>query len=560
MINSLWLDIRRSASGEPLLLENHRPYQAITEESEQCLDLILLVRGGAHAQCKFLSYPGNQVHLRRIGPPWRLVAECGLHLLPAATKWEGGSHFAQGLVSLHKVPGGNLQAEAIAQLLYSQILSIFSNTVILLEEDFGGLSAVIHQLATWVNSTPRTPSRTRPRVLVVTAQRKHDPRRLEWELTVEILTNFNPLRELSFKTAERTWRECFEGIEHVGEPRSIEELYLLEPTKASYPRISSCELVGLLQASFRRFHRCREVPFGLIDAVRATRQDQTPMEFQLVKALRMRTKDTDELNVVSMLIASAMTLYGYRPGLPEAAFPPDEVFKEFYLEPLRRLAARANLATLFAQVHGHFVKFASAAVAGALDPVAHHQRILKEVGSLNLDCRGTCLSCLVRVASNGLSCGHRLCDACVAIHCQDTEGQAFRLPACVFCRAANHTPLHVKPSTAGARILRLAGPVGAARGMAGFLRSLRSVVRSPLHDHFDLVIASDIGMFFAVMLFCKRATIEDCIHHLPNLECAKQSRWGLKFGRRLRFRSEEFVTNGVRLILQNKHWLRDCGG
>lgn len=559
MINSLWLDIRRSASGDPLLLEHHRPYQAVTEESKQCLELILLVRGRRHAQCKYLSYAGNQVHLRRIGPPWRLVAECGLHLLPTATKWEVGSH-SQGLVSHHQVPKGNPPAGAIAQLLYSQVLAIFSTVVILLEEDFGGLSAVIHQLAAWAHTTPRAPSRVRPRVLIVTAQRKHDSRRLEWELTVEILTNFNPLREQSFKMAERMWRECFEGIEHVGEPRSIEELYRLAPGKTPCPRIGACQLVGLLRAAFRQFHRCREEPFSLIDAVRASHRDHTPIEFQLVKALGMRTRDTDELNAVGMLIASAMTVHGYRPGLPEAALPLDEVFKEFYSEPLRRLAARANLANLFAQVHSHFAKFAAAAVAGALDPVAHHQRILKEVGSLNLDCRGTCLSCLVRVASNGLSCGHRLCDACVAIHCQETEGQAFRLPACVFCQAANHIPLHVKPSTAGARVLRLAGPVGAARGMAGFLRSLRSVVRSPLHDHFDVVIASDIGMFFAVMLFCKRATIEDCIHHLPNLECAKQSRWGLKFGRRLRFRSEEFVTNGVRLILHNKRWLRDCGG
>ncbi|KAG7289852.1 hypothetical protein NEMBOFW57_006229 [Staphylotrichum longicolle] len=254
----------------------------------------------------------------------------------------------------------------------------------------------------------------------------------------------------------------------------------------------ACQLVGLLRAAFRQFHRCREEPFGLIDAVRASRRDQAPMEFQLVKALRMRTRNTDELKAVSMLIASAMTVHGYRPGLPEAAFPLDEVFREFYSEPLRRLAARANLVTLFAQVHSHFVKFAGAAVAGTLDPVAHHRRILEKVGSLNLD-QGTCLSCLVR-------------------------------------------------------------------GMASFLRSLRSAVRSPLHDQFDVVIASGIGMFFAVMLFCKRVTIEDCIHHLPNLECAKQSRWGLKFGRRLRFRFEELITNGVRLCLQHKRRLRDCSG
>ncbi|KAH6614552.1 hypothetical protein B0J18DRAFT_485592 [Chaetomium sp. MPI-SDFR-AT-0129] len=476
------------------------------------------------------------------------------------TKWEVGSGYVQGLVSHHQVPAGDATAEAITQRLYSQVLSTFSTVVILLEEEFGGLSAVIHQLATWACTAPRSPSRTRPRVMIVTTRRKHDARRLGWELTVEILTNFNPFREQSFKTAERTWRDCFEGIEHVGEPRSDEELYQLEPAKAPRLRISSRKLVGLLRAAFRRFHRCPEEPFGLIDALRATCEDQTPIEFQLVKTLRIRTRDTGALNAVSRIIASAMTVRGYRTGLVEAMFSPDEVFNEFYSEPLRRLAARTNSAALFAQVYSHFAKFAAATVAGALDPVLHHQRILKEAGSLSLYCGRTCLSCLTRAASNGLSCGHRLCDACVAIHCQETEGQAFRLPACVFCRAANHTLLHVKPSTAGARVLRLEGPVGAAKEMAGFLRHLRSVVRTALHDQFDLVIASGIGMFFAVMLFCKRATIEECIHHLPNLECAKQSRWGLKFGRRLRFPFEELVTNGVRLCLQHERWRGDCGG
>ncbi|KAK4243347.1 hypothetical protein C7999DRAFT_18288, partial [Corynascus novoguineensis] len=160
-----------------------------------------------------------------------------------------------------------------------------------------------------------------------------------------------------------------------------------------------------------------------------------------------------------------------------------------------------------------------------------------------------CLSCLIREASTWLSCNHGLCNQCAALHCQEAEGQSLLLSTCVFCGAANDIPLHVKPSRAGVRILRLPGPVEEAREMANFLRSLRSALRSPLHYHFEMVIASGIGMFFALMLFCKHATVEDCIHHLPNLECTKASRWGLKFGGRLRFRHDELRTNGRRYPL-----------
>jgi hypothetical protein len=364
--------------------------------------------------------------------------------------------------------------------------------------------------------------------------------------------------------AEKVWRKCFEGIEHVGRHQAIDGIYRLAlgvPSKLPYPRLGACQLARLLRAAFRRFARCQQESLGLIDAVQATRDDPVPIELPLVRALKKRAKDAHEMGVLSKLIASALTVDGYRRNLAEAALPPEEVFEEFYSPPLRRLAAQANLHAVFDRVKRHFAELAGAAVAGAIDPVAHHRGILRKVGSLNRDCPGTCLSCLVREASSWLSCSHGLCDRCAALHCREAEGQSLLLPACVFCGAANDTPLHVKPSTAGVRILHLAGPVEEARGMANFLRSLRSALRNPLQHHFDMVIASGIGMFFAVMLFCKRAGVEDCIHHLPNLECAKVSRWGLKFGRRLRFRHDELNTNGVRLLLQhNRSRQRESAG
>lgn len=288
MANSIWLDLRRSSSGEPVLLEYHTPYRAVIAESEKCLPLILLMRGRRHSHCTYLTYPGNQIHLRRIEAPRCLVVECGLHLLPTMAEWERGNHHARSLISHHQMTPGHTSARDIALRLYSQLLSLFSAVIIIIEEDFGGLAAVFHELAMWVISFPRTPSRIRPRVKIVTAQRTHASKRLEWELTVEILTNFNPFRELSFKAADSLWRGFFGGIEHISEPQSIGELYRTVPSMALHPRIGAYQLTELLRVALRQFCRCQKQPFSLISAVRANRRDPAPTEFPLVEALKGR--------------------------------------------------------------------------------------------------------------------------------------------------------------------------------------------------------------------------------------------------------------------------------
>lgn len=51
------------------------------------------------------------------------------------------------------------------------------------------------------------------------------------------------------------------------------------------------------------------------------------------------------------------------------------------------------------------------------------------------------------------------------------------------------------------------------------------------------------------MIFCKRASLKDCLYLLPNIIYSKESRRGvIKFGRRLVFQREELRSNLVRIV------------
>lgn len=126
-----------------------------------------------------------------------------------------------------------------------------------------------------------------------------------------------------------------------------------------------------------------------------------------------------------------------------------------------------------------------------------------------------CLPCLARTPPNTLTCGHRLCDTCV-VH--------LPLKRCPLCSQINTVRFHPKPSGAGVRILHLGGDVADARAVALFLKELRGRISGCLPYHFDLVLCSGVGIFFALMLFCKNASIEDCMHLFDRLHHVKVRR------------------------------------
>lgn len=93
------------------------------------------------------------------------------------------------------------------------------------------------------------------------------------------------------------------------------------------------------------------------------------------------------------------------------------------------------------------------------------------------------LSYLSYMPSRTLTCGHRICDRCVERCCSADRV----LARCLLCGATNGTTLRPKPLTAGIRVLSLSGTIAEANSIGHFLRTLRSKLRIPLFESFDLV-------------------------------------------------------------------------
>lgn len=231
-----------------------------------------------------------------------------------------------------------------------------------------------------------------------------------------------------------------------------------------------------------------------------------------------------------------------------AGFPLEHVYDELYFPMFDRLRKGT-----------HWHNFADAVRRGVAaltyqftndDPLPILRETLLKAGQSlcgaeKLAAQNICLSCLSCTPTGELSCGHRICDRCIERY-RSADGT---LTNCLLCNATNDLPVRPKPLNTGVRLLRLSGRISEAFGIYRFLQSLRSKLRIPLYECFDLVLASGVGIFFTLMIFCKQASLEDCLYHLPHIKYLKIGRSGFHFNKHLRFRCDELHSNLTRISL-----------
>jgi hypothetical protein len=105
-----------------------------------------------------------------------------------------------------------------------------------------------------------------------------------------------------------------------------------------------------------------------------------------------------------------------------------------------------------------------------------------------------CIGCLRRYPERHLSCGHSLCDTCVAtfgIGVPRTESQ-FKIQ-CIF-NDGGRAEVNLRPQTAGVRLLGIDG--GGARGVSPleFMTELQKLLGNCLlHDLIDLALGTSSG-------------------------------------------------------------------
>ncbi|KAF5571961.1 patatin-like serine hydrolase [Fusarium phyllophilum] len=97
---------------------------------------------------------------------------------------------------------------------------------------------------------------------------------------------------------------------------------------------------------------------------------------------------------------------------------------------------------------------------------------------------------------------------------------------------------HLRPPTAGLRMLELGGTSQDKWEMLNFLKELRSItgLGISLREQFDLVVGSGIGLFFVQTAFLEDWALSDCKYHAKNLHDPKiidSKNLFVSFGKRL---------------------------
>jgi hypothetical protein len=200
------------------------------------------------------------------------------------------------------------------------------------------------------------------------------------------------------------------------------------------------------------------------------------------------------------------------------------MFNHFYTPIIQDIQLRAAVPSLETLVKFEFVRLTTASSSEKVTRAPS----LAELQQHNAP--SSCFAYLSYIPSNTLTYGHQLCDTCVLKHSYSNS-----LGKCPLCDNVNQVVFLPKPATAGVHILHLVGEVQDARYVASMLKTLRSKIYTSLEASFDLVVYSGIGIFFAVILFCNGATIEDCVHHLGSLRNLREKRNGFSFRSQLNF-------------------------
>jgi hypothetical protein len=188
-INSLWIDLH-CRSDDLFIDEYHRPYNEFYKihfPDEQTPQMIMLIGDKWKTEAMNNLQPSlkstgshNGIHLHLLAGDTSsrspvLLADCELHKTVIQSKAVGRQLNAgitqRALLWRRKVPMDTLNAQTLAHLVYSKLMSPFSNIMCLFADDLGGTGAVIELLASWVISlnsrSSDLPASTFPRVLIL---------------------------------------------------------------------------------------------------------------------------------------------------------------------------------------------------------------------------------------------------------------------------------------------------------------------------------------------------------------------------------------------------------
>lgn len=322
-----FLQLRSSAPGlpGPYLLENLNAYRWFDNLGCTKPSLILAIGGAVkrqwlmqHAIVK-TAYDEEE-HSVSLVPVEddAFLLDCELHLqldqhlprLKAGLTRRG----AQPLLLAHAAR----HTQEIAFALYCDVLSHFSNLILLFVPDFGGLPQLIEFLCFWLSQTMAKNFPTLSRILLVHDKKPARGDEVDFELMASMASHLrqaDPTRSYSAKAIREMMRRCFQ-LTNCTVLDGTHQMWLeLHNSRCDRIRdkmdLSALHLKTLLRSAISQFADAPSIPFNAISASRLQYTIPERLQDQLSSFLAV-SKDVDG---ATDILSSALVMDAYPPGM-----------------------------------------------------------------------------------------------------------------------------------------------------------------------------------------------------------------------------------------------------
>lgn len=435
-----------------------------------------------------------------------------------------------------------LKQPDVHDAVLTHLLLPFSSLVCLFAEDLGGVDAVLDKIEVWSAVKPTTDladfaRQALPRVCVITSGPLTPSSQIQDEAWRARLGRFNysnhfsSVQILRFDVGDHSdFHENlrFSLVNELNTSRILKEEHRIQ--------FNADHLVNFFSQATLHLAANRGGKFSFIAASRTYRPVPSAYPEQVRALLCNRAKHKVAFDEVAMLIGSCLLLDAYpnschgmcgrlcendfgHIGLTRAEFRAGDLFERLYANHIKTALKSGHAALLFpgekslqssAVEDGRFkilVKFVKlAATARKKDgrkdwALRQHMKTLKElqyrIDPKVLISAEICVSCLTGPPQHVLGCGHTLCDLCVRRFANVVSGEesCYLLETCAICETRADLTIHLKPATAGVRMLNIDG--GGVRGVVPleFLIRLQKELgpRARIQDFFDIAFGTSAG-------------------------------------------------------------------
>ncbi|KAI1325799.1 hypothetical protein F5Y16DRAFT_400981 [Xylariaceae sp. FL0255] len=553
-----WLELRSGAPGlnGPFLQEDLSAFRNFDRFAES--ELRFLVAIGDQQKARFLE---DVFYLPR--PPVNSADRIRLRCLPVADPCvlaDCELHRSQQLQRVKAAPQpGNFilyelrerrqrDTAELACELYHRVLSPFATAVLVFVSDLGGPSGVLRLLSCWARDSFDLRHAVVPTtVVLIEGEGAHalpTIKDLYFQLSTELLNHLrvqNPTLGITFARVDSLVRRCLDlrilAAPHV--PSQLRSALVDIAHQATFMRrrlrmaFSGLHLKALLRSALAHFAEYPTGAFSIALAARENNPIPAHLRYHMADFLRCaRAEGINRASSMAQLVAAALLLDAYPPGMHH--FSPAYLFSEYYDSHIAFIEDAMQLLGFRDWVQRSFIYRANQSLSGPTSFAERHLDFLREASAGALKCPRT---------------------SCTAICGREADPWTFVVPHCPLCQEPNKIEFRIRPPTAGSRILTLTGqsPVDTwdfIKGMRGRIHLSSLVYR----DYFDLVTADNIGIFFALTLFCGGWTLSDCRHHLPRLQPPSFAKTGeVKFAKGLQWPLRSIrEANGAGYILRGK--------